>query len=93
MDFRLTEEQQFFKDNVSRLVDGMIKPRAEEIDVKGEITSDIIHELGKLGYLGIRYPEAVGGMDADMVTYALFIEEIARGSLSVGANVAMGYLT
>jgi len=89
MDFRLTEDQQFFKDNVARLVDKMIKPRAEEIDVKDEITTDIIKEMGRLGYLGIRYPESVGGMGADMVTYALFIEEIARGSLSVGANVAM----
>lgn len=89
MDFRLTEDQQFFKDNVARLVDKMIKPRAEEIDVKDEITTDIIKEMGRLGYLGIRYPESVGGMAADMVTYALFIEEIARGSLSVGANIAM----
>ena len=89
MDFSLTEDQQFFIDNLSRLVDGMIKPKAEEIDVKDEITTDIIRELGKLEYLGIRYPESVGGMDADMLTYALFIEEIARGSLSVGANVAM----
>jgi len=89
MDFRLTEDQQFFKDNVARLVDKMIKPRAEEIDVKDEITTDIIKEMGQLGYLGIRYPESVGGMAADMVTYALFIEEIARGSLSVGANIAM----
>ncbi len=89
MDFRLTEEQQFFKDNVARLVDKKIKPRAEEIDVKDEITTDIIQEMGRLGYLGIRYPESVGGMGADMMTYALFIEEIARGSLSVGANIAM----
>ncbi len=89
MDFRLTEDQQFFKDNVAKLVDKMIKPKAEEIDVKDEITTDIIREMGRLGYLGIRYPESVGGMGADMVTYALFIEEIARGSLSVGANIAM----
>jgi len=89
MDFRLTKDQQFFKDNVAKLVDRMIKPRAEEIDVKDEITTDIIREMGRLGYLGIRYPESVGGMGADMVTYALFIEEIARGSLSVGANIAM----
>ncbi len=89
MDFRLTEDQQFFKNNVAKLVDKKIKPRAEEIDVKDEITTDIIREMGRLGYLGIRYPESVGGMDADMMTYTLFIEEIARGSLSVGANIAM----
>ena len=89
MDFRLTEDQQFFKNNVAKLVDKKIKPRAEEIDVKDEITTDIIREMGRLGYLGIRYPESVGGMGADMMTYTLFIEEIARGSLSVGANIAM----
>ena len=55
MDFSLTKDQQFFVDNLSRLVDEMIKPKAEEIDVKDEITTDIIRELGKLEYLGMHF--------------------------------------
>src|SRR5207248_1358954 len=45
--------------------------------------------LGELGYLGLRYPEAYGGADADTVTYCLFAEELARGSLSLAAAAAM----
>ena len=45
--------------------------------------------LGAQGWLGLRYPEAYGGADADMVTFCLFAEELARGSLSVAAAAAM----
>ena len=44
---------------------------------------------GAQGWLGLRYPEAYGGADSDMVTFCLFAEELARGSLSVAAAAAM----
>jgi butyryl-CoA dehydrogenase len=45
--------------------------------------------VGELGYFGLRYPEADGGAGADMVTYCLFAEELARGSMSLAAAAAM----
>src|SRR5262245_18359038 len=49
----------------------------------------LFKRIGELGYLGLRYPETYGGAGADMVTYCLFAEELARGSLSVAAAAAM----
>jgi len=59
------------------------------LDERAEFPTALFRRLGELGYLGLRYPEAYGGAGADMVTYCLFAEELARGSLSVAAAAAM----
>src|SRR5207249_9516162 len=59
------------------------------IDERAEFPTKLFRRLGELGYLGLRYPDAYGGADADMVTYCLFAEELARGSLSVAAAAGM----
>src|SRR5262249_2480309 len=54
-----------------------------------EFPRALFRRLGDLGYLAVRYPEAYGGASADMTTYCLLAEELARGSLSVAAVAAM----
>jgi alkylation response protein AidB-like acyl-CoA dehydrogenase len=84
-----TPEQEEFRRSVARFVDAEVVPAAEALDERGEFPTALMKRLGELGYLGLRYPEAYGGADADMVTYCLFAEELARGSLSVAAAAAM----
>ena len=86
---RFTAEQEEFRKAVARFVDAEVAPAAEAIDERGEFPAKLFKRLGELGYLGLRYPEKYGGVDADMVTYCLFAEELARGSLSVAAVAAM----
>jgi len=86
---RFTAEQEEFRKAVARFVDAEVAPAAEAIDERGEFPAKLFKRLGELGYLGLRYPEKYGGADADMVTYCLFAEELARGSLSVAAVAAM----
>jgi alkylation response protein AidB-like acyl-CoA dehydrogenase len=86
---RFTAEQEEFRKAVARFVDAEVAPAAEAIDERGEFPAKLFKRLGELGYLGLRYPEKYGGADADMVTYCLFAEELARGSLSVAAAAAM----
>jgi len=92
MNFALTEEQEFFRQNVVRMVDELILPRAREIDQKDEFPRDLWEKVAGLGYLGLRYPEDVGGMDADNLTCALFYEEITRGSVGFAQSVIMNML-
>ena len=92
MDFALTAEQEFFKQNVVKLVDEQIVPRAREIDQTDEFPRDLWEKVAGLGYLGLRYPEEVGGMDADNLTCALFYEEITRGSVGFAQSVIMNML-
>src|SRR5262244_917076 len=84
-----TPEQEEFRRAVARFVDAEVVPQAETLDQRAEFPKKLFKRLGELGYLGLRYPEAYGGADADMVTYCLFAEELARGSLSVAAAAAM----
>ena len=92
MNFALTEEQEFFRQNVVRMVDELIVPRAREIDEKDQFPRDLWEKVAELGYLGLRYPEEVGGMNADNVTCALFYEEITRGSVGFAQSVIMNML-
>ena len=84
-----TAEHEAFRRAVARFVDGEIVPQADAIDERGEFPREPFKRIGAQGWLGLRYPERYGGADADMVTYCLFAEELARGSLSVAAAAAM----
>ncbi len=86
---RFTPEQEEFRKTVARFVDAEVVPEAQAIDERAEFPTKLFKRLGELGYLGLRYPESYGGADADMTTYCLFAEELARGSLSLAAAAAM----
>ncbi len=84
-----TPEQEEFRRAVARFVDAEVAPAAQAIDESAEFPKALFRRLGELGYFGLRYPERYGGADADMVTYCLWAEELARGSLSLAAAAAM----
>jgi alkylation response protein AidB-like acyl-CoA dehydrogenase len=84
-----TPDQEQFRKSVARFVDAEVAPAAPALDERGEFPAALFRRLGELGYLGLRYPEKYGGAEADMTTYCLFAEELARGSLSVAAAAAM----
>ena len=88
-DFRLSAEQEAFRAVVARFVDAEVVPGATALDEAGEFPHALFHRLAEQGFLALRYPEAYGGSDADMVTYCLFAEELARGSMSLAALAAM----
>ncbi|HET9491626.1 MAG TPA: acyl-CoA dehydrogenase family protein [Methylomirabilota bacterium] len=86
---RFTTEQESFRRAVARFVDAEVVPQAHAIDERAQFPMTLFKRVGELGYFGLRYPEPYGGAEADMVTYCLFAEELARGSLSLAAAVAM----
>lgn len=92
MDFALTEEQEFFKKIITDTVDQLIVPKAREIDEKEEFPWELWREFTGLGYLGLRYPEEIGGMNADPVTAMIFYEQMARGSVGFAQSVIMNAL-
>jgi len=89
VDFELSDEQQLLRVTFARFSDERVKPVAAEIDEAKQYPRALISELAQLGFLGLRYPESVGGSNMDCVSYCLAIEEIARGSLSLAACAAM----
>lgn len=89
MEFRLSEEQELFRREVAKFVDAEVAPVADDLDARGEFPLALFKRIGELGYFGLRYPEQYGGAGADMVTYCLWAEELARGSMSVAAAACM----
>jgi len=89
MNFELSQEQQLLRDTFGRFCDERIAPRAAAIDEAGEFPRELFNELADLGLFGLRYPEALGGSNLDLLSFCLAISEIARGSLSVAAVSAM----
>ncbi len=86
---KLTDEQRLFQQSVRSFVEREVRPVAREMDERGEFPHDLFRRCALNGYFALRYPESVGGMGADFTSYCLMIEELARGSLSLAAAVAM----
>lgn len=76
--FTLNEEQEAFRLAVRSFAEKSLAPRVEELEATETFPLDLFRELGRLGYLGVGYPEEYGGSGGDMVMRCLLIEEIAR---------------
>ncbi|MXR20463.1 acyl-CoA dehydrogenase [Halobacterium bonnevillei] len=88
MDFSLSAEQQQIKDMVSEFVDEEVIPRADDIDHDDEFPWDLVDEMSDLGLMGMPFPEEYDGAGLDYHSYAIALEEIARGSGGLGTVVA-----
>lgn len=85
--YQLTEDQQAFHDAVKKFAQERIAPRAAEIDRTAEFPMDLFEEMGRLGYMGAPYPEALGGSGCDAVMVCLLLEEVSRASGAVGSSL------
>src|ERR1700737_1123639 len=78
MDLSLSPEQQEIRKLVRDFAEREVKPRAEAIDHNSEFPRDLVDKAAKLGLLGILVPDAYGGAGLDHLSFAIFVEEIAR---------------
>ncbi|MEU4966587.1 acyl-CoA dehydrogenase family protein [Streptomyces smyrnaeus] len=83
----LTEIQQEILSTVRSFVDKEILPVATELEHKDEYPSEIVEGLKELGLFGLMIPEEYGGLGESLLTYALCVEEIARGWMSVSGII------
>jgi alkylation response protein AidB-like acyl-CoA dehydrogenase len=83
----LTEEQQEILKLVRQFVEEQIIPVATELEHKDEYPTDIVEGLKELGIFGLMIPEEYGGIGESLLTYALVVEEIARGWMSVSGVI------
>jgi len=89
MTLGLTDEHLRFRQSLRDFVDREVAPVARQLDERAEFPWDLFRRCAGNGYLGLRYPESSGGSGADFVTFCILAEELARGSLSLAAVVAM----
>lgn len=84
----LTEEQQMIQETARRYADSELAPSAAHLDETGEFPVERFAKMGELGFLGLVVPAEYGGMGNDTVSYAIVIEELARGCGSTALGVA-----
>ncbi|MFI7612631.1 acyl-CoA dehydrogenase [Nonomuraea terrae] len=87
MDFELTDEQKAFRETLRTFVDKEIVPVATEWEHSGRYPAEIVEKMKQMGLFGLSVPEEYGGLEADMVTFALVFEEIARGWMGVAGTI------
>lgn len=85
-DFYLSAEQRELQRALREFVAKEIEPIATRCDAEERFPLDLFPKLGRLGYLGLRFPEAAGGSGGSNLDYAIFCEELAFGS----AGIALG---
>ena len=85
-DFGLGDEIDMLRESVSDFVSDHIAPRAQEIDASNQFPRDLWLQLGELGLLGITVDEADGGAGLGYLAHVVAMEEISRGSASVGLS-------
>ena len=89
MNFVLTEDQESLRKTVQEFTQKRIAPGAAERDEKEIFPRDIYNEMGKLGLMGIPYPEEYGGAGMDFVAYALAVEEISKVDAGIGIGLSV----
>lgn len=83
----LTEEQGELLKLVRQFVDEQIIPVATDLEHKDEYPTDVVEGMKEMGIFGLMIPEEYGGLGESLLTYALCVEEIARGWMSVSGII------
>ena len=83
----LTEIQQEILATVRSFVEKEILPYATELEHKDEFPEAIVDGMKEMGLFGLTIPEEYGGLGESLLTYALVVEEIARGWMSVSGVI------
>ena len=86
LDHSLGETISLIRDTVRQFSSQEIAPRADEIDRTDSFPRDLWPRLGDLGLLGITVSEEYGGSGLGYLAHAVTMEEISRGSASVGLS-------
>ncbi len=88
MDFALSTEQVELRRHVREFAEAEIRPHVAEWDEAQTFPLETIKQIGKLGYLGVIFPEELGGAGLGYIEYAIIIEELSRVDPSVALIVA-----
>ncbi|HEY1286012.1 MAG TPA: acyl-CoA dehydrogenase family protein [Solirubrobacterales bacterium] len=82
-----TEIQRDITEMVRQFVDEQIIPNAEHYDHEDTFPEPIVEQMKELGLFGVTIPEQYGGMGLDLTTYAMIVEELSRGWISISGVV------
>ncbi|MFN8100425.1 MAG: acyl-CoA dehydrogenase family protein [Mycobacterium sp.] len=83
----LTEFQTEIVSTVRQFVDKEIIPAAQELEHDDTYPQAIVDQMKEMGLFGLMIPEEYGGLGESLLTYALCVEELARGWMSISGVI------
>jgi short-chain 2-methylacyl-CoA dehydrogenase len=87
MDFELDDETQLLQRTVREFAEAEVGPAAEELDRNKSFPYEIVAKMAQLGWMGIPFPEEVGGAGGSSLQYAIAVEELTRIDSSVAITL------
>lgn len=89
MDFQFSETHELIRETARHFADQKIAPSSVERDEKEIFPSDLVKEMGELGFMGMMVPEEWGGAGLDTISYVIAMEEISRVDASCGVIMSV----
>ena len=73
-----TEEHHAFRESFQEFLKKEVVPHVDRWEQTSDIDREVWRKMGEMGYFGLRYPEAYGGMDLDFFYTVIFLEELQK---------------
>ena len=83
----LTDVQREILATVRTFVDKEVIPVATELEHRDEYPTEIVERLKEMGLFGLMIPQEYGGLGESLLTYALVVEELSRGWMSISGII------
>jgi short/branched chain acyl-CoA dehydrogenase len=87
MDFALDYQTELLRRTVHEFAQAEVAPAAEELDRTHSFPYEIVAKMAALGWMGIPFPEDVGGAGGSSLQYAIAVEELTRVDSSVAITL------
>ena len=88
MDFTLSKEQLMVQKMYREFAQNEVKPLAAEVDEQERYPEETVAKMAKLGMMGIYFPKKYGGAGADVLSYAMAVEELSKVCGTTGVIVS-----
>jgi acyl-CoA dehydrogenase len=85
-----SEEHEELRETIGRFVGAEIAPHVDEWEEARAFPDELFKRCGELGFLGLKYPEELGGQGGTYVHDAVWIEELSRAGASGGIGAGLG---
>jgi alkylation response protein AidB-like acyl-CoA dehydrogenase len=85
--FDLDQETQLLRQTVREFATAEVEPVAAELDHTKSFPYELVRRMGELGWMGIPFPEEVGGAGGNTLQYAIAVEELTRVDSSVAITM------
>ena len=85
----IADTLRLLRDSLRKFVEKEIVPKAEAWEAQGFVPREVLREMGRLGFLGLRWPEEYGGSALDARATALLAEELGRSTFGGFAITAL----